>query len=134
MKASELMIGDWVLALTSRGEEFSPTRVKNIYDADEDEPCGTIMETYGRIIGSYEFKPIILTEEILKANGITREYYKYNGGASETYKYVYKGEWLSIAEGNGFYFFHQCKLYYVHELQHTLRLCGLNELADNFKV
>ena len=23
---------------------------------------------------------------------------------------------------------------YVHELQHALRLCGLNELADNFKV
>ena len=25
-------------------------------------------------------------------------------------------------------------LYYVHELQHALRLCGLNELADNFKL
>lgn len=25
-------------------------------------------------------------------------------------------------------------IYYVHELQHALRLCGLNELADNFKV
>lgn len=24
--------------------------------------------------------------------------------------------------------------YYVHELQHALRLCGLNELADNFKT
>ena len=23
---------------------------------------------------------------------------------------------------------------YVHELQHILRLCGLNELADNFKL
>lgn len=23
---------------------------------------------------------------------------------------------------------------YVHELQHALRLCGLNELADNFKL
>lgn len=26
------------------------------------------------------------------------------------------------------------RLQYVHELQHALRLCGLNELADNFKV
>ena len=25
-------------------------------------------------------------------------------------------------------------LQYIHELQHALRLCGLNELADNFKV
>ena len=23
---------------------------------------------------------------------------------------------------------------YVHEMQHALRLCGLNELADNFKI
>lgn len=23
---------------------------------------------------------------------------------------------------------------YVHELQHALRLCGLNEIADNFKI
>lgn len=28
---------------------------------------------------------------------------------------------------------HKCG-HYVHELQHALRLCGLNELADNFKV
>ena len=25
-------------------------------------------------------------------------------------------------------------IHYVHELQRALRLCGLNELADNFKV
>ena len=27
-----------------------------------------------------------------------------------------------------------CDTLHVHELQDTLRLCGLNELADNFKV
>ena len=27
-----------------------------------------------------------------------------------------------------------CELHYVHELQHVLRLCDLNELADKFKV
>ena len=27
-----------------------------------------------------------------------------------------------------------CYTLYVHELQRTLRLCGLNELADNFKI
>ena len=25
-------------------------------------------------------------------------------------------------------------LYYVHQLQHAFRLCGFDELADNFKV
>lgn len=28
---------------------------------------------------------------------------------------------------------HKCG-YFVHEYQHALRLCGLNDLADNFKV
>ena len=27
-----------------------------------------------------------------------------------------------------------CDTLYVHELQNALRLCGLNELADDFKV
>ena len=27
-----------------------------------------------------------------------------------------------------------CDTLHVHELQRTLRLCGLNELADNFKI
>lgn len=25
-------------------------------------------------------------------------------------------------------------LHYVHQLQHALRLCGLNDIADNFKI
>ena len=29
---------------------------------------------------------------------------------------------------------HNCDIQSLHELQHALRLCGLNELADNFKV
>ena len=29
---------------------------------------------------------------------------------------------------------HSCEIENVHELQHALRLCGLSELADNFKV
>ena len=30
--------------------------------------------------------------------------------------------------------FFWCDTLYVHELQHALRICGLNELADNFKI
>ena len=26
------------------------------------------------------------------------------------------------------------EIYFVHELQHALRFCGLNEIADNFKI
>ncbi|MBQ0088527.1 MAG: hypothetical protein KBT27_04250 [Prevotellaceae bacterium] len=37
------------------------------------------------------------------------------------------------------YFYIYCamisiQIKYVHELQHALRLCGLNDLADNFKI
>ena len=42
-------------------------------------------------------------------------------------------EWQSHIKQLELVFKTEC-IFYVHELQHALRLCGLNELADNFKV
>ena len=44
---------------------------------------------------------------------------------------------FSIEKWNGkfqCYDINSIKLDSVHQLQHALRLCGLDELADNFKV
>lgn len=47
----------------------------------------------------------------------------------EAYQIYIRNKELSIFEGR-----YICiRIAYVHELQHALRLCGLNELADNFK-
>lgn len=92
-----------------------------------------------------EIEAIPLTEEILKANGFEvcyESYYqtKFNiwsfakkacveykiSELTEDYNhlkiFIYGDERVSIP------------IRYVHELQHALRLCGLNELADNFKI
>ena len=70
---------------------------------------------------------IPLTPEILEKNG---------------WWYDVEDMWLhdevdfGIERWRGFqcYNISQIKLDSVHQLQQTLRLCGLNELADNFKV
>lgn len=140
MTTKELMLGDWVYALSSRGENFTPTTVKNIYDADEDETCGTIMEKYGRIIGSYEFKPIPLTQEILEKSGFSEETHFHRpmwftkDREVLLSKITNSKEWFIYIFNESFGATCAMECDYVHELQHILRFCGLNELADNFKI
>ena len=59
----------------------------------------------------------------------------YDNGALDAFNHVQWDEgWKLdiISEGN--YNKGWCKTIYLHELQHALRLCGLNDLADNFKL
>lgn len=78
-------------------------------------------------------EPIPLTEEILNVNGFWEE----GGGFAKFFPNVGKfTTWKSRIEDI------QCTLLgtvelplrYVHQLQHALRLCGLNDIADNFKI
>lgn len=130
MKATELMIGDWLY--DSKG---IPKRVE-LQDYCDEADC-----LYD---GLSNLKPIPLTEEILKANGFNKldlTIGNYALKLEEKEKYdihtilwggVFNGrmEFKVICE----YIHIDKKIRYVHELQHALRLCGLSELADNFKV
>lgn len=135
MKANELMIGDWVRMRRIDVENATYYTSKVICLAKD---------------GFLEYEPIPLTPEILEKNGWEAFNGRYN---IVRYRIITKemaliiepmkvesilGErwfWLSVNKIDGAvrpnmnYPF--C---YVHELQHALRLCGLNELADNFKV
>ena len=76
-------------------------------------------------------EPIPLTPEILELNGCIKTEYGYalymdNGivvflGEDNSYRVIIFKTTVIIVR-------------YVHELQQVLRLCGLNDLADNFKV
>ena len=145
MLCKELQYGDWVSAggglpmqITNVGDDYAYAT----FEGNEGDP--------------WEFddkddrpEPIPLTPEILEKNGFynrnTQWYYKRFGsydcfdiaislvyreievskvcGAGTDCEEVDYGS--SIAFGNDI-----C----VHTLQHALRLCGLNEIADNFKV
>lgn len=129
MKNDELMIGDWVL--------YKPlNKIVKVEHAFQIEDKCHLCE------------PIPLTSDILKANGFNRSgaYMSkwwnncdviHPDGSFDNHINISTcgkdehSEYISIwipHKGLGM------PLHYVHQLQHALRLCGLNELADNFKI
>lgn len=134
MKANELTIGDLILAQFINGDRYARIAAIAI-------DCVVVSVSDREYEHDYEsIFPIPLTEDILKANG----FIKVN---SQRY------DLIGIVEGNDFHVQanpkkghifvtnhttrNHCNKYdgfFVHELQHALRLCGLNELANNFKV
>lgn len=123
MDSKLLMIGDWVYEGSNHPIKVNQNYGKSIrYDEGD----------YSHEVEGSCLSPIPLTPEILEKNGfIYRDlpfelYWEYDGvtidcGACDYY-YINLGNNRSMDVSN------------VHELQHALRLCGLNELADNFKV
>lgn len=109
MNAKELMIGDWVI--NPAHKDYS--RIEGVY-YDKELHC--LVATDGRFPQEY-FDPIPLTPKILEKNGLDKV-----------------PELSMVINRDTMPMYHSPMLHYVHELQHALRLCGLNVLADNFKV
>lgn len=119
LEASDLMIGDWVYCRIMN----SNARIREICLGF----CNII--TDHEYVCFADLFPIPLTQEILEKNGwyfddLVYEWYS-NNKAMKLYGKDCSS--LSILDGS-------VVVGYVHELQHALRLCGLNELADSFKV
>lgn len=143
MKATELMIGDLVCLKDDIKCEL-PLKIDGVLTND------ISLEGEGFLGGAEGLiRPIPITPEMLVKNGFynrnTQWYYKRFGSyvcfdiaISLVYREIEVSKVCgagtdceeeeygsSIVFGNDI-----C----VHELQHALRLCGLNEIADNFKV
>ena len=137
------MIGDWV---------YDSYHKKNIKWDYSEMFCSNGIPVIGR-----DLEPIPITPEILEKNdwywGLTSDeedfehcvmgtyepHWVYDEGAGEISLFFTNdtdGGALKIDDQrfNRHLEFVWCDTLYVHELQHALRLCGLNELADNFKV
>lgn len=122
MKANELMIGDWVYMRLKSKEKYYTERVFSISDAE-----------------FLDYIPIPLTNDILNKNGF-EEFGAFGmcrlKVESEQKTICANGTYIEVYSNSN----HESMLrlhsthFTVHELQHALRLCGLNELADNFKV
>ena len=130
MKAEDLMVGDWVKPLREKlkgtpGKVVTPDGGCNI--------CWIDCEEYSCLVPCDELEPIPLTPEILEKNGFSGE--GYNMGVigfhtdpipevKDGYEvFIWKDMCLEIKHG-----FTHLKRYtfYVHELQHCLKLCGIN--------
>lgn len=127
------MIGDWV--------RVSERDIVGNYQVQEIKYNGgygvVVDQIYFYFMWGHHIQPIPLTEEILKANGFVfkNDEYAYldlygviisfnNNTTLRIVDYRNAVDILSVSK----------KKWYVHELQHALRLCGLHELADNFKL
>ena len=119
MEAKELMIGDKVMVKVL--SQIPGTYVLHTWTAND----------YSRDL---QVKPIPLTPKILEKNGFW-VMKKVDNGAEESIAYAIDGLIFHYNRDNDYYFPNTpISWKYVHELQHALRLCGLEELADNFKV
>ena len=127
MLCKELMYGDWCcdqhgfpMQITNVGDDYAYATFEGNegdpweFDDKDDQP-----------------QPIILTPEILEKNGWKDDglWYEYQDGTNTIQSCL--PDMRGIINGIEIKEF-QCK--YVHQYQHLLRLCGLNELADNFKI
>lgn len=126
MKANELMLGDWVFV--DEYDEYTPAPYNKPY------PIQILSGADIDRADEISFEPIPLTPEIMEKNGFwVME--KVDNGAEEYIAYATDGLILHYNRDNDYYFPDTpISWKYVHELQHALHLCGLNELADNFKI
>lgn len=121
MKSEELMFGDWVEWMCNYCKVDLPL----------------LMTEYQDNVDCRFVKPIPLTAEILEKNGFERN--EYNGCIFFSFP---NGEFskrsgFGLEKRDDKYYITDHALMpmrYVHELQHVLRLCGLDGLANNFKI
>lgn len=105
MKAEDLMIGDWILY------GGKPVQVLQLSEGKD----------YKHI------SPIPITPEILEKNGAIRTNLH---GEQQHFTYTLRGfEMLAIYDADFSYQINGSarKIKYVHELQHALRICGIEK-------
>ena len=125
MKATELMIGDLVCLIDDTNYEL-PLKVDGTVTEDISlEGDGFLGGIDGLI------RPIPLTYEILKKNGWKETEYCYEYRDYKNTIQCCLPDMIGRINGVEIENF---KCEYVHQYQHLLRLCGLDELADNFKI
>lgn len=139
MKAEELMIGDWV--------NITEKNLSGNYQVKEVKRY----KVYGVVVGRSYFmwdeciEPIPLTPEILEKNGFEFvEDSKISISCSKLLDDNCTSINIQFYDNRSCYFrlcYYGIRSYelrkhipYVHELQHALRLCGLNDMADDFEV
>ena len=120
MKASDLMIGDFVYVARGYDKHLTIEKVKGII-ADKDEPYPVTIST-GETVSLNDIKPIPLTEDILEKNG-----FKKFAEGQANFDYTDNDIHLEYWIGDGCFRYYTAEIRYVHQLQHLLRLCGVEK-------
>ena len=134
MKANELMIGDYIMLYEDIYiiEEISSKGWAHIIYNDGSK-CRVPLST-DYILG--ELTPVPLTSEILEKNGFVKQAYdgwlisENDGRRLIEYRTDYFDGLLIINYAEEPFSKLTIKVKYVHELQHALRLCGINKKIE----
>jgi len=118
MKATDLMIGDWVNYKSTSSGKLRPIKIQNIYGCEFNCEVENWNIISGKSISDTE--PIKLTEEILAKNGFVK---------------TWNGDWQlkeysTIIISKDYYvkiFERSIRIDYVHELQHLLWQAGVQK-------
>ena len=138
LTAKDLMIGDWVNIYHFTNDEqqvkdLFHAKVVSILQGNEKENYNTIECVYGTDIAfrpADTCLPIPLTAEVLEKNGWTKpassRVWSRNNVPSFVLEEIDDGSFEvttdTCLEWGGL-----CVICFVHELQHALRLCGIND-------
>lgn len=136
MKAKELMTLDLVIS-NKRGKK----EVLRVISIDAGSNTAWLDgDGYSGLVSCDDIELIPLTEDILKANGFENIigyecYYstpllRQSGIVVTINSEMVVTNWTDHNDN----VFVEFSCAFVHELQHALRMCGLRELADNFKL
>lgn len=124
MKATDLMVEDWVEVIQNSEKRFAQVQMIDGYEdnATSNEClCDSIYYSID------ELNPIPLTLEIMKANGFNIKVSPYT---PNWIRCILNPNFFLEDRLKGFYHFNGnnlAKIQYVHELQHALKLCGIHK-------
>lgn len=145
LSAKDLMIGDWVFGCYNPNVDIHPNRVPVVVtrlgtgdDIFTDAPAPL----------QYDIEPIPITPEILKKNGFkeigsyySSSLYVWRGGVRRNVTSVSITFYDEPVNGvkmlteietdsshdSGINTIHSCDIEFVHQLQHAIRLCGIEK-------
>lgn len=144
MKCRDFMVFDWCC-----NEHGTPMQIINVGRETSYADC-IVHERYWAFsdVEGFEPRPIEITAELLKANGWEEHSYYSSFHNLGDYSFMRdaNGNHLELKQGmlaiwneyepnnDGVYSDIVIPVKYVHQLQQVLRLAGMTDMANNFKV
>lgn len=130
MEAKDLMLGDWVRYRIGKDKVSMPMQVCLISES-EVYPTFEGNEADPLIMTEDELMPIPLSPNILEKNGFIQDMlnghiFVFDSKPGEVIYYEC-GPKYGLTIDNQFATIQDLKIKYVHELQHALRLCGIDK-------
>lgn len=118
MDCKDLMVGDWVYVVRGYDKHHTIEKIKGVI-ADEDEPYPVTIST-GETVSLNDIKPIPLTSDILVKNGFEK-FTESQTNFDYTDNDIHLEYWI----GDGVFRYYTAEIHYVHQLQHLMRLFGI---------